>query len=132
MALCAFCDNDAVEHGGEHIWDDWLNDWLPTSMHIFNYSSAHQGTKRTYKKRQLEEKLPVVCRDCNCGWMSQLTKRIKTLVQYVIRDGAKICLLPEGISLIAAFTFMKAICADHAICEDREPFFTRATRERLR
>ena len=133
MERCAFCDNDAVEHGGEHIWDDWLNKWLQISMHNFKYSLLHDKTKtRNYKARKLDEKLPVVCTSCNSGWMSHVTERVKTLVQYVIRDGAQICFLPSGTALLAAFTFMKAICADHEICEDREPFFTRAIRERLR
>jgi hypothetical protein len=26
---CAFCNGEAVDHGGEHLWDNWLNKELP-------------------------------------------------------------------------------------------------------
>jgi|SRR5579859_359349 len=128
---CAFCEKDAVKHGGEHIWDDWLNRWLEVSKHNFKYSSI-SGTKREYQRVELDEKLPVVCTPCNTGWMSHVTGSVKTLVQYLVRDGAEVSILPSGIALLAAFTLMKATVANHAIAEDCEPFFTRADRDNLR
>lgn len=128
---CAFCPNDAVEHGGEHIWDDWLNEWLPASGHEVRYSSV-AGVSRRYSKKRADAKLSVVCEPCNTGWMSRVTCRIKDNFKYVIRDGAEICILPEGIALLAAYTLMKAVVATHAIAEGHEPFFTRRDKERLR
>jgi hypothetical protein len=129
--MCAFCSNDAVEHGGEHGWDDWLNEWLPVTGYTAKYSST-TGEKREYKKKRLEMQLSVVCERCNNNWMSQVTKRIKQTFAYAIRDGSSLCILPTGIALLAAFTLMKAVCFNHEILsEDEEPFFTRACRERL-
>lgn len=131
MKTCAFCSNDAVEHGGEHIWDRWLNDWLPASGHEVRYLSV-SGISRRYSKKTADAKLPVVCEPCNSGFMSRVTNCIKDNFKYVIRDGAAICVLPSGIALLTAFTFMKAVVATHSIAESDEPFFTRRDKERFR
>ena len=31
---------NAVEHGGEHIWDDWLNSSILVTKHEFRYSDT--------------------------------------------------------------------------------------------
>src|SRR5262249_48356041 len=79
----------------------------------------------------LNVKVPVVCQSCNSGSMSQITERFKDTFKHAIRDGVEMCILPSGIALIAVFTFMKAVVANHAIIENDEPFFTRAARERF-
>ena len=131
MKKCAFCPQDAVEHGGEHIWDDWLNQSFPVTKRRFRYSHT-SGKSREYDKHKLGEKLSVVCHDCNTRWMSQITNRVKIGFQSVIIDGSPLCILPSGIALLAAFTFMKAAVAASDIAQNSEAFFTRAQRERLR
>jgi len=131
MKKCAFCPQDAVERGGEHIFDDWLNRSFPPSKRSFKWSSS-SGETRQYEKRKLDEKIPTVCSDCNNRWMSQLTKRIKMGFESVIVENRSLSLLPSGIALLAAFTFMKAAVAASQLAGDDEPFFTRGDRERLR
>jgi hypothetical protein len=128
---CAFCPDDAVEHGGEHIWDDWLNRSLKSTRHDFRYT-ATDTEPREYTKKTLDEKLPVVCDPCNSRWMSQITNNVKHTFESAICEGKSLCILPTGTELLAAFLFMKAAVAATQVAQDDEPFFTRAQRERLR
>lgn len=132
---CAFCDSEAVERGGEHIWDDWLNRAFPRSKRRFKYTDS-LGTSRQYDTYLLNEKIPAVCPECNTQWMSQLTKQTKLTFESAIVGGSPLCVLPRGIVLLAAFTFMKAAVAATQFAEGLgkgdEAFFTRRQRERLR
>jgi hypothetical protein len=128
---CAFCDADAVEKGGEHIWDDWINKALPKK-------TLYRARKRytlgspliEYDTASLSEKIPAVCEKCNSGWMSALTLKVKTVFSQAILEGDPFSLGARDAALLAAFTFMKAVVTNH--CHDDEPFFTRAARERFR
>src|SRR5947209_12724723 len=135
MKRCAFCPAEAVEKGGEHIWDDWLNKAFPRSKRRFRYIDS-LGTSRQYDTYSLNEKIPAVCHDCNTQWMSQLTKRMKLTFESAITRGSPLCILPSGIALLAAFTFMKAAVAAtqfaNGLGKGDEAFFTRRERERLR
>lgn len=75
--------------------------------------------------------MPVVCEECNHTWMSDLTNQTKQTFERMIIDGTPTCLLPAGIDLLSAFTFLKAVVVDHGT-EPEEPFFTRAARERFK
>jgi hypothetical protein len=129
---CAFCETDAVEKGGEHIWDDWLNKALPGKT---LYRARKRYTLNSpliqYDTTNLGEQLPVVCETCNSGWMSALTLKIKTAFSQAMLEGEPFSLGARDAALLAAFTFMKAVITNH-VTEDHEPFFTRAARERLR
>ena len=66
--------------------------------------------------------------------MSKITSRFKDTFAYAIRDGSEMCILPNGLALLATFTFMKAVVANHAIIEENDKsysFFTRPVRERF-
>src|SRR5579864_3754919 len=127
MRKCAFCPNDAVERGGEHVWDDWLNRSLPVRKHRVRYSDT-TGTKREYATTTLDEKLPVVCEACNNRWMSQITHHVKLCFESVVVDGRKLCILPSGCVLLATFLFMKAAVAASHIAQNDDAFL-RAPKE---
>jgi hypothetical protein len=127
---CAFCRNDAVERGGEHIWDDWLNKALPETAYRARKRDSLESPLIEYDTNSLSEKLPVVCRECNNGWMGALTSKTKDVFSRAILDGEPFSLGVRDAALLAAFTFMKAVVTNHTI--DDEPFFTRAARENFR
>jgi hypothetical protein len=131
MKLCAFCPAEAVKRGGEHIWDDWLNRALPTKRFRVKQRLSHLDAFKEYDAKVIKEKLPVVCEKCNNTWMSDLTGRVKDHFQDAIIDGTPFSLSLRDAALLAAFTFLKAVVADHAIEKDNS-FFTRAARERFR
>jgi hypothetical protein len=129
---CAFCDNPAVDHGGEHLWDDWINRELPRKMR-FNARrklSLHSPPIE-FVQVGLKEKVSSVCDECNHGWMSDLTAKIKDNFRDTIIGAAPFSLDAKSAALLASYTFMKAVVQDYGYNLD-EPFFTRAACERFR
>ena len=133
---CAFCPNTA-DITGEHIWSDWINRIVPTGRFRFTWDS-HTETPRTYLTALLNSKLPVVCRTCNNGWMSNLEeKHAKPAMADLIVSDKTVLLGPERLKSIANFAFKSAVIADHArvpdpILEARPPFFTTQARYAFR
>jgi hypothetical protein len=131
MKLCAFCPAETVKRGGEHIWDDWLNRALPTTKFRVKQRLSSADPFREYEAAILKEKLPAVCEKCNHTWMSDLTGRVKEHFHDAIVNDDPLYISVRDPALLAAFTFLKAIVADHAIKKEN-PFFTRAVREQFR
>jgi hypothetical protein len=129
---CAFCNRDAVEHGGEHVRDNWINKALPETLYRARKQYSLGSPLIEYDTRALDEKLPVVCEDCNSGWMSALSLKVKDRFARAMLDGEPFSLGPRDAAILAAFTFMKAVVTNHYTVEEYEPFFTRAARERFR
>src|SRR4029077_2787518 len=121
---CAFCPADAVESGGEHVWDAWLKKALPKARYralkIYSLDSA----PIVCDADSLNEKLPVVCNDCNHGWMSALSLKVKDGFARVMLDGEPFSLGAKDAAVLAAFTFMKAVVTNY-VESNYEPFFTR-------
>lgn len=133
MQKCAFCTADAVEDGGEHIWDDWLNKELPTTSYRARKQLTPDGPVIEWDAHKLTEKLPTVCTACNNGWMGALTGKTKLVFSRAILHSEPFTLNLRDAALLAAFAFMKAVVTDHAIdAEGHGPFFPRAARERFR
>jgi hypothetical protein len=129
--MCAFCSADAVEKGGEHIWDDWIDKAQPKkSLYRARKRYAIDSPTIEYPTARIGEQLPVVCSECNSGWMSVLTHKIKQTFSRAILHGEPFRLDARGAALLASFSFMKAVITNHALPDD--PFFTRAARERFR
>jgi hypothetical protein len=130
MKKCAFCESEAVEKGGEHIFDDWLNRALPKSRYNARKRLTLESPSIAYAANSLNEKLSVVCEPCNSGWMSAVTQKTKQHFSGAILRAEPFSLRVRDAALLAAFTFMKAVVTNHSM--DDDPFFTRAARERFR
>ncbi len=132
---CAFCPADAVKHGGEHVWDNWINKVLLktlTKKHFFarkRYSL--KSPEVSFKATKLNEQLPVVCSKCNSEWMSALSSKVKERFERAMLRAEPFSLGARDAAILSAFTFMKAVIMDHT-SKEYEPFFTRADRERFR
>lgn len=130
MKKCAFCPADAVETGGEHVWDDWINKALPEGKYRARKRYSLDSPLIQYDTDSINEKLPAVCRTCNNGWMSALSLKVKDRFGRAMLDGEPFSLGARDAIILAAFTFMKAVVTNHST-DRHEPFFTRAARERF-
>jgi hypothetical protein len=132
--MCAFCPADAVEKGGEHIWDDWINDALPPTKYRSRKRYTLKSPLIESDTDSLNEKLPVVCAGCNNGWMSVLSDRVRERFGRSMLEGEPFSLGARDGAILIAFTFMKAVVTNHLIGthDVAEPFFTRGARERFR
>lgn len=129
--MCAFCPTQAAKLSREHIWDDWLNRELPTKRFRVRQRWSRDQPFRQYDAATLKEKLEVVCANCNHGWMSNLTDRVKRAYSEQIINGTPLTLAADDAALLGAYTFMKAVVADHATPKD-DRFFSQEGRERFR
>jgi hypothetical protein len=129
---CAFCSANAVQQGGEHLWDNWINKALPKTLYIAHKRYSLDSPIIQYDADSLNEQLPVVCTACNNGWMSALSLKAKDLFARAMLDGEPFTVRARDAAVLAAFTFMKAVVIDHNSPDNYEHFFTRAARERFR
>lgn len=129
---CAWCSNDAVGTGGEHIWDAWLNKVLPETRYRAAKHYTIDSPVIHYDSDSIDEKLPVVCTTCNNGWMSTLSLKAKDRFERTMLEGEPLSLGKKDAAVLAAFVFMKAVVTNYAAVDESEPFFTRAARERFR
>lgn len=130
MKNCAFCPTQASKLSGEHLFDDWLNRGISAKGYKARYGTLEKETIE-WDAHSLNHKLPAVCSPCNNGWMSQLTEELKTGFADCILQGTPLLITPSALSVLSAYTFLKAAVMDYTYCEG-EPFFTRAARERFR
>jgi len=130
--MCAFCPVAAVETGGEHVWDAWLNKALPETRYRARRQHSVNSPVVEYDTDSLNLKLPVVCDECNHTWMSALSLKVKDRFGRAMLDGEPFSLGAKDAAILAAFTFMKAVVTNHLTVDEYEPFFTRAARERFR
>jgi hypothetical protein len=130
--MCAFCSEDAVETGGEHVWDGWINKSLPETRYRARRQYSIDSAILEYDADSLNEKLPVVCAGCNNGWMSVLSEKAKDRFKRAMLDAEPFSLGAKDAGVLAAFTFMKAVVVNYVGSDYYEPFFARAARERFR
>jgi hypothetical protein len=128
MRQCAFCPSTA-SLTGEHLRSDWVNKLLEGRTHHYVISQRSDGIEPSqWRDKQLNLKANVVCSACNSGWMSQLDNEAKFALQDIVLRDSSVCILPHGLSAIAAFTMKCGFVADY-LTRHREPFFNHKTRQ---
>jgi hypothetical protein len=78
---CRFCGSTAHKIDNEHVWPDWLADFLP-EIRGTGYSerwSSAAGRER-WPEAPLKATVRTFCKDCNSGWMSQVENAAKSIV----------------------------------------------------
>src|SRR6187401_1511112 len=99
---CIFCLTNKVSKRGEHIWDDWLNRIDGRTIrrkYLFKHEEPTSGEViHEYLRTSVDLKWPVVCAECNNGWMSDITNDSKRSLEAIIRLDRHITLLSSGIA----------------------------------
>ncbi|KAB1160981.1 hypothetical protein F6X68_06645 [Micromonospora sp. AMSO12t] len=78
---CRFCGTTNRQITKEHVWPDWLREYLPALRqygHIERWNSA--GGRQQWQQPVLTATVRVFCGACNNGWMSQLEDAAKRIV----------------------------------------------------
>jgi hypothetical protein len=128
MRQCAFCPSTA-SLTGEHLRADWVNKLLKGRTHHYVISQRGEGTKSSqWRDKELNLKANVACARCNSGWMSRIDNDAKLALQDIVLHDSSICILPQGLSAIAAFTMKSGFVADY-LARHQKPFFDHATRQ---
>jgi hypothetical protein len=114
---CIFCGKAPTTR--EHIWADWLTQYIPKIMPKHNSTSTMVNADRGMDKVSKvwggdprSRRLQIVCGPCNNGWMSSLQTAAKpTLIPLI--TGKSINLTLERQKILAAWSAMSVICAEY-------------------
>lgn len=115
QGYCIFCKDPGLTK--EHIWANWLEPYLkrtyPRTKHILDWRvRGPNGFTRTVSKGRLDrqgdprtQKLYIVCKKCNNGWMSALQEAAKPVLVPLI-GGNWYALPPQDQTVLSAWATM--------------------------
>jgi hypothetical protein len=108
---CRFCGATNRRITNEHVWPDWLHDYLPTSTHQGHserWSSA--AGRQRWRQPMLAATVRVFCEDCNTGWMSDLEAEAKSIVGPMV-IGEAVDLDTDAQRIVANWVAVKGLVA---------------------
>ncbi len=114
--FCIFCGGSRLSR--EHIWPDWLRNYVPRDMTSHTQGHAVIGKLGTTTKAKTlsgdprSRRLRVVCESCNNGWMSQLQERIKPILVPLLK-GESVRLRRSAQIALATWSTMFAMVAEY-------------------
>lgn len=116
---CIFCGERA--NSREHLFPDWLNEVLP------NYASVtvQHGSRTWQAKESASQRVAVVCEGCNTGWMSELERSTRPLIEPMM-SGRRQALDKPQQQALAVWAFKTA-----AVGEQMVPATAAIPREQL-
>jgi hypothetical protein len=128
---CAFCP--APADSGEHIWSAWASRLLGAKNRYKIVRSFREKLIRSWKSVGLNEKAPVVCTDCNNGWMSGIETRALPILADAVFDGTPRRYSSEEIKAILIYGCLKHFVSDyHHTYETGRSFHSPAERAHFR
>jgi hypothetical protein len=114
---CIFCGSEPTTR--EHIWADWLTQYIPKVMPNHHSTTAILNPDRTVDKVSKlwggdarSRRLQIVCGPCNHHWMSDLQTAAKPILIPLI-TGKSINLNSARQKILAAWSAMSVICAEY-------------------
>jgi len=115
---CVFC-NSTAKKTREHIWGDWLKEYVPPSLNkhsILYHELDKPGADPRMSERiragdPLNATAKIVCATCNSGWLSILQKSTKPHLAPLLQGGNAF-LTPEKQEKIAAWITMATMTAE--------------------
>lgn len=135
---CAFCGPTPEPLSVEDIWPRWLSTHLRRSRnvkHFYQQLIRNRGSAEKGRGQRVKLEAPIVCRDCNNTWMSEMENLVKPLLVPLIANPSKRQTLSDVDCLtIASWATLKAILMDHLSVHTfgTEPFFSTEQRKNFK
>ncbi len=115
---CIFCGTPA-KMTDEHVWGDWVRKFLPHAANSHEQHSrtiAKDGQDRIALRKRagnvLGATVPVVCKDCNSGWLSRIQTAGKRHLPALFAAKRHI-ITQESQKAIATWATMATITAEY-------------------
>ena len=131
---CFFCGQTRTLTK-EHIWPKWVSGLLCERPDSFTHytrrvAAGDDATTPTGTSSCLNVTTRTVCRDCNCGWLSDFENRIKPLAAPLIVGECTVALAlaPESQLLLAAWAYKMAMLLDVAHPSTSTEFYSPSDR----
>jgi hypothetical protein len=114
---CIFCGESGITH--EHIWADWLREFIPREMRYHQTRSADVYLDRpddvSIQRRTGDphaRRVYCVCKTCNSGWMSQLQEQVRPFLVPILTS-EKITLHRRAQKTLASWAAMMTMAAEY-------------------
>jgi hypothetical protein len=113
---CIFCGDQGLT--GEHMWPNWLREYIPREMQDHYVGSTTVGPKETVEIMQRRtgdphsRKIKCVCRKCNNEWMSGLQEDAKPFIVPMLH-GNVVRLHRKAQTLVAGWATMMVMVAEY-------------------
>jgi hypothetical protein len=113
---CIFCGSLGLSH--EHIWPDWLRNYIPRTMNEHRTMSAevYLYKEETSLQRRTGDphsrRIYCVCGSCNSGWMSRLQEQARPFLVPML-TGEKTSFHRRGQTTLASWIAMTIMVAEH-------------------
>ena len=113
---CAFCGGPA--NSREHVFPDWMHKLYPVQQVNINCEHSLVAT-RQYTERASNRRVRLVCARCNNGWMSDIERAAKPVLEALFQ-GQRVLLRRSEQTLIATW-FTKTALVEHLTQPIRDP-----------
>jgi hypothetical protein len=114
---CIFCGAPGLTH--EHIWADWLKNYIPRDQPYHTVRKADISpyeTEQASVKRQTGDfhsrRIYCVCKPCNTGWMSHLQELVRPYLAPMLL-GQTIALHRRAQTTLSAWSAMMIMVAEY-------------------
>ena len=77
--VCMFCQREGQRLTREHVYPNWLSKLFSTKLKVTSEVSG-DSIKRTWQSNIFQDKIKLVCGECNSGWMSTIESEVKGLL----------------------------------------------------
>jgi hypothetical protein len=118
---CIFCEEPSVTK--EHIWSEWMHPILVVTpedeavefLKVHESKADRLGRLRVRNRQGSTAKktVRVVCGTCNPGWMNDLEKEVRPVLEPLLL-GVPVSLLTAGREVVARWITLKLIVGEHA------------------
>jgi len=108
---CRFCGATTRKITNEHVWPEWLEDFMPTFTgpgYTERWSSA--AGREEWKQKMLSATVRMFCEPCNTGWMSDIEGAAKDSVGPMVQ-GIATTLDAAAQQVVANWAVLKGLVA---------------------
>ncbi|MHB8243146.1 MAG: hypothetical protein ACYDHN_14300 [Solirubrobacteraceae bacterium] len=110
---CVFCGTTTEKITNEHVFADWISELFGHEPVGTAEMVESDGSIKAFPAVPFQQKVRVVCRPCNEGWMSSLEVAVKDFLGPMLLEGQPTSLSRDEQRALATWTIMTAMMMDH-------------------
>jgi hypothetical protein len=110
---CVFCGTTTEKITNEHVFADWISELFGHEPEGAAELIESDGSTRAFPAVPFQQKVRVVCKPCNEGWMSGLEVAVKDFLAPMLLEGQQTTLSPDEQRALATWSVKTAMMMDH-------------------
>jgi hypothetical protein len=109
---CIFCGDDRNRLTDEHVFGDWISKLFASHSTGVAQLIDSDGNVQQWAQVPFQQKVKVVCENCNTGWMADLEAKVKPILTPMLL-GQRQEVRAQTQKLLAFWTVKTALIIDH-------------------